>query len=139
MLETQRQHEKPIRPQPQNKLDFILVNSKDGSNNVLFSEGDKYYIDIHDNLTFLPNNFFIWTSEKKGYNHIFLKGLDGSEEQITSGSWEVTSFKGLDSDKMQIFFTSTEDGSINRSLYVLDLETGKRKKLSTPFTQANNY
>ena len=44
---------------------------------------------------------------------------------------EVTSFKGLDSDKMQIFFTSTEDGSINRSLYVLDLETGKRKKLST--------
>ena len=32
---------------------------------------------------------------------------------------------------MQIFFTSTEDGSINRSLYVLDLETGKRKKLST--------
>jgi len=115
----------------QNKLDFILVNSKDGSNNILFSEEDKYYIDIHDNLTFLPNNFFIWTSEKKGYNHIFLKGLDGSEEQITSGSWEVTSFKGLDSDKMQIFFTSTEDGSINRSLYVLDLETGKRKKLST--------
>ena len=115
----------------QNKLDFILVNSKDGSNNILFSEKDKYYIDIHDNLTFLPNNFFIWTSEKKGYNHIFLKGLDGSEEQITSGSWEVTSFKGLDSDKMQIFFTSTEDGSINRSLYVLDLETGKRKKLST--------
>ena len=115
----------------QNKLDFILVNSKDGSNNILFSEEDKYYIDINDNLTFLPNNFFIWTSEKKGYNHIFLKGLDGSEEQITSGSWEVTSFKGLDSDKMQIFFTSTEDGSINRSLYVLDLETGKRKKLST--------
>jgi len=115
----------------QNKLDFIVVNSKDGSNNILFSEEDKYYIDIHDNLTFLPNNFFIWTSEKKGYNHIFLKGLDGSEEQITSGSWEVTSFKGLDSDKMQIFFTSTEDGSINRSLYVLDLESGKRTKLST--------
>ena len=115
----------------QNKLDFIVVNSKDGSNNILFSEEDKYYIDIHDNLTFLPNNFFIWTSEKKGYNHIFLKGLDGSEEQITSGSWEVTSFKGLDSDKMQIFFTSTEDGSINRSLYVLDLESGKRTRLST--------
>ena len=32
---------------------------------------------------------------------------------------------------MQIFFTSTEDGSINRSLFVLDLETNKRNKLST--------
>jgi len=98
---------------------------------VLFTEEDKYYIDINDNLTFLPNNFFIWTSEKKGYNHIYLKGLDGSEEQITSGSWEVTSFYGLDSDKMEIFFSSTEDGSINRSIYCLDLESGKRKKLST--------
>ena len=115
----------------QNKLDFIVVDSKDGSNRVLFTEEDKYYIDINDNLTFLPNNFFIWTSEKKGYNHIYLKGLDGSEEQITSGSWEVTSFYGLDSDKMEIFFSSTEDGSINRSLYCLDLDSGKRKKLST--------
>ena len=115
----------------QNKLDFIVVYSKDGSNRVLFTEEDKYYIDINDNLTFLPNNFFIWTSEKKGYNHIYLKGLDGSEEQITSGSWEVTSFYGLDSDKMEIFFSSTEDGSINRSIYCLDLESGKRKKLST--------
>ena len=115
----------------QNKLDFIVVDSKDGSNRVLFTEEDKYYIDINDNLTFLPNNFFIWTSEKKGYNHIYLKGLDGSEEQITSGSWEVTSFYGLDSDKMKIFFSSTEDGSINRSIYCLDLESGKRKKLST--------
>ena len=115
----------------QNKLDFIVVDSKDGSNRVLFTEEDKYYIDINDNLTFLPNNFFIWTSEKKGYNHIYLKGLDGSEEQITSGSWEVTSFYGLDSDKMEIFFSSTEDGSINRSVYCLDLESGKRKKLST--------
>ena len=82
-------------------------------------------------LHFYQIIFLFGLLKKRGYNHIFLKGLDGSEEQITSGSWEVTSFKGLDSDKMQIFFTSTEDGSINRSLYVLDLETGKRKKLST--------
>ena len=115
----------------QNQLDFILVDSRDGSNRILFSEEDKYYIDINNNLTFLPNNYFIWTSEKNGYNHIYLKGLDGSEEQLTNGAWEVSSFDGLDSDNMQIFFRSTEEGSINRVLYVLDLETGKRKKLST--------
>ena len=115
----------------QNKLDFILVDSRDGTNKVLFSEEDKYYIDINNNLTFLQNNYFIWTSEKNGYNHIYLKGLDGSEEQLTNGAWEVTSFDGLDSDNMQIFYRSTEEGSINRTLYVLDLETGERKKLST--------
>ena len=115
----------------QNRLDFILVDSRDGTNKVLFTEEDKYYIDINNNLSFLQNNYFIWTSEKNGYNHIYLKGLDGSEEQLTNGAWEITSFDGLDSDNMQIFYRSTEEGSINRTLYVLDLETGERKKLST--------
>lgn len=115
----------------QNKLDFILANAKDESNNVLFSESDKYFIDIHDNLTFLENDYFIWTSEKDGYNHIYLKGLDGSEEQLTKGDWEVTDFHGADSDKMRLFYSSTKDGSINRSIYLLDIASKTSLKLST--------
>ena len=57
--------------------------------------------------------------------------MDGSEEQITKGNWEVTSFHGVDSDKMEIYYTSTEDGSINRSLFVQNLENGEKRKLST--------
>jgi len=114
----------------QNQLDFVLANAADGSNKVLFTEKDKYYIDIHDNLTFLPEDNFIWTSEKSGFNHIYIKGLDGSEEQITKGNWEVTSFHGVDSDKMEVYYTSTEDSVINRSLYVQNLETGEKRKLS---------
>ena len=114
----------------QNELDFVLANAENGSNKVLFTEKDKYYIDIHDNVTFLPENNFIWTSEKSGFNHIYIRGLDGSEEQITKGNWEVTSFHGVDSDKMEVYYTSTEDGSINRSLYVQNLETDEKTKLS---------
>ena len=115
----------------QNQLDFILVNVNDGSNKVLFTEKDKYYIDIHDNLTFLPEENFIWTSEKDGYNHIYLRNFDGSEIQLTKGNWEVTKFHGVDSDKMKFYFTSTEDGSINRSVYVQNLENEEKTKLST--------
>ncbi len=115
----------------QNELDFVLANAEDGTNRVLFTEKDKYYIDIHDNLTFLPEDNFIWTSEKSGFNHIYIKNLDGSEDQITKGEWEVTSFHGVNSDKMEIYYSSTEDGSINRSLYVQNLETNDKIKLST--------
>ena len=115
----------------QNELDFVLANAEDGTNRVLFTEKDKYYIDIHDNLTFLPEDNFIWTSEKSGFNHIYIKNLDGSENQITKGDWEVTSFHGVNSDKMEIYYSSTEDGSINRSLYVQNLETNEKRKLST--------
>ena len=114
----------------QNELDFVLANTEDGSNKILFTEKDKYFIDINDNLTFLPQDNFIWTSEKDGFNHIYLKGLDGSEQQITNGNWEVTSFHGVDSDKMEIYFTSTEEGSINRTLYVQHLDTDIKTKLS---------
>ncbi len=115
----------------QNELDFVLANAEDGTNSVLFTEKDKYYINIHDNLTFLPEDNFIWTSEKSGFNHIYIKNLDGSDDQITKGDWEVTSFDGVNSDKMEIYYSSTEDGSINRSLYVQNLETNKKIKLST--------
>ena len=115
----------------QNELDFVLANTEDGSNRILFTEKDKYFIDINDNLTFLPQDNFIWTSEKDGFNHIYLKGLDGSEQQITNGNWEVTSFHGVNSDKMEIYFTSTEEGSTNRTLYAQDLDTDIKTKLST--------
>ena len=114
----------------QNELDFIVANANDGSNKVLFTEKDKYFIDIHDNLTFLPEDNFIWTSEKDGYNHIYIRNLDGSEQQITKGEWEVTSFDGVDSDNMQIYYRSTEEGSINRALYMQNLITGEKRKLS---------
>tara|TARA_B100001758_G_scaffold247511_1_gene265642 strand:+ start:2631 stop:4781 length:2151 start_codon:yes stop_codon:yes gene_type:complete len=114
----------------QNELDFIIVNASDASNIVLFTEKDKYFIDINDNLSFLPENNFIWTSEKDGFNHIYIKNLDGSEQQITNGKWEVTSFDGVDSDNMKVYYRSTEEGSINRTLYVQDLITGEKRKLS---------
>ena len=115
----------------QNELDFIVANANDGSNKILFTEKDKYYIDVNDNLTFLPEDNFIWTSEKDGFNHVYLKDFEGGEIQITKGDWEVTSFHGVDSDKMEIYYTSTEDGSTNRSLFVQNLDTDEKRKLST--------
>ena len=35
----------------QNELD-VLTSQTDGSTRIFFSENDKYYIDIHDNITF---------------------------------------------------------------------------------------
>jgi len=115
----------------QNELDFIVANANDGSNKILFTEKNKYYIEINDNLTFLPEGNFIWISEKDGFNHVYLKDFEGGEIQITKGDWEVTSFHGVDSDKMKIYYTSTEDGSINRSLFVQNLDTDEKRKLST--------
>ncbi|MEE2930897.1 MAG: S9 family peptidase [Bacteroidota bacterium] len=114
----------------QNELDFILADANDNTNRILFTETDKYYIDVHDDLLFLPNNYFIWTSEKDGFKHIYLKGFDGSEEQLTKGDWEVSRFHGVDSDNMMLFYSSTEEGSTNRSLYSFDITTKTKTKIN---------
>jgi dipeptidyl-peptidase-4 len=117
----------------QNELDFILYNTSNKTSEVLFSENDKYYIDIHDNTTFTDNGkSLIWSSEKSAFNHLYLVNLeDGSMQQITSGDWEVTKYHGMNSKGNKVFYTSNEEGVINRSLYSIDLDGSNKIKLSS--------
>lgn len=117
----------------QNELDFYLVNTKTNQTRILFSESDKYYIDIHDNTTFLDDKEnFIWTSEKSGFNHLYLVSLEnGSSKQITKGDFEVSSYHGLNKETNRLFYSSTEDGAINRSVYSIASDGTNKQKLST--------
>ncbi|MEJ6748982.1 MAG: S9 family peptidase [Flavobacteriales bacterium] len=121
----------------QNELDFLVTNT-DGSSILFFTETDKYYIDIHDNLRYLDiQKSFIWTSEKSGFNHIYLKDLDGNESQITKGAWEVTKFHGIDENNI-IYFSSKESGSINDAMYKVDLNDRTFSRISMTKTTGTN-
>ncbi len=112
----------------QNHLKLYTVNAQNNSVSLLMEEQDDAYIDIDDNLTFLKDDSFIWTSEKDGFNHIYLYSADGkSMKQITSGNWEVTAYYGYDQKKDIIYYQSTENGSINRGVYSIQ-SNGKKKK-----------
>ncbi len=122
----------------QNNLDLIFVNAEDNSAEVVLNETDKAYIDITDNLTFLDDNSFIWTSEKDGWNHIYHYSEEGKlKDQVTSGDWEVTNYYGYDPKAKKIFYQSTENGSVNRDVYSIKLN-GKSKQRLTDKTGTNN-
>ncbi len=124
---------------PQNKLDLILVDvSNKNATSLLHQESDDAYVSVNDDLTFLKYNKFIWTSEKSGWNHIYLYDENGkNEQQITSGSWEVTSYYGFDENTGLLFYNSTQNGSINRDVYSVSLK-GKKTKRLTLKTGFNN-
>lgn len=122
----------------QNNLDLIFVNGTTGTAKVVLNEKDKAYVDITDNLTFLNDNSFIWTSEKDGYNHIYHYSNAGKLiNQVTKGNWEVTAYYGFDKKSGNIFYQSVENGSINRDVYRISLN-GKNKVRLTPKTGTNN-
>ncbi|MFL2564118.1 MAG: S9 family peptidase [Flavobacteriales bacterium] len=116
----------------QNQLDFILVDAKDGSSETIFTENDAAYIDVTDNLTFLNDGkYFIWTSEKSGYNHIYLYNLKGKQvRQITKGNYDVTDFYGIDESNNTVYFASSERSPMHRDVYAIQLN-GKNKKTLT--------
>ncbi|ESU26783.1 Xaa-Pro dipeptidyl-peptidase [Flavobacterium saliperosum S13] len=116
----------------QDNLDLLFVDGNSGAAKVVLNEKDKAYVEVTDNLTFLKDNSFIWTSEKDGFNHIYHYDKNGKlKKQITKGKWEVTSYYGFDEKSGTIFFQSTENGSINRDVYSIKLNGSAKKRLTT--------
>jgi dipeptidyl-peptidase-4 len=115
----------------QDHLKLHAVEAKKNSVSVLLEERDKAYVDITDNLTFLADDSFIWTSEQDGYNHIYLYSEEGPlMNQVTRGDWEVTKYYGYDQNEDRIYYQSTENGSINRGIYSVDSSGGDKKTLA---------
>jgi dipeptidyl-peptidase-4 len=115
----------------QNDLKLHKVNALRSSSVLLLNEKDDAYVDIHDNLTFLNDNSFIWTSEGDGFNHIYHYDFNGKLiNQITKGDWEVTNYYGFNPDKKTIYYQSVENGSINRGIYSIGLDGSNKKLLS---------
>ena len=117
----------------QDNLDLLFVDGKTGTAKVILNEKDKAYVDVsEDNLTFLKDNSFTWTSEKDGFNHIYLYDKNGKlKNQVTQGKWEVTDYYGFDEKTNTIFYQSVENGSINRDIYSISLNGKNKKRLSS--------
>ncbi|MEX0723770.1 MAG: S9 family peptidase [Gracilimonas sp.] len=112
----------------QNKQDLLFANAETGDSRAILTEESETWIDVHDDLYFLDNGEqFITTSDKDGYNHIYLYNMEGEElQQVTSGEWDVTNFIGHNERNYRLFYVSTEESSLQRHLYSTRVD-GKRK------------
>ncbi len=116
----------------QDNLDLLFIDGKTAVAKVALNEKDKAYIDVTDNLTFLKDNSFIWTSEKDGFNHIYLYDNTGKlKNQVTKGNWEVTNYYGFDEKNKTVYYESVENGSINRDVYRIQLDGKNKVRLSS--------
>lgn len=116
----------------QNKEELLLANAVTGKTSVMFTEENKRYIEVHDDLRFFNSNKnFTWTSEVNGYNHIYIGSVaDGKLTQVTSGNWDVTAFYGIDEKQGKIYYQSAEVSPMERYVYETSLD-GRKKKLLT--------
>ncbi|CAA0248655.1 dipeptidyl-peptidase precursor [Tenacibaculum maritimum] len=122
----------------QNDLKLYFVDAENGNAKVILNEKDEAYVDIQDNLTFLEDHSFIWTSEKDGFNHIYHYDHKGKlKKQVTQGDWEVTSYYGFDKNINTIYYQSVENGAINRNVYSIKLDGSNKKLISREYGTNN--
>ena len=109
------------------------------STRLLMEEKNKYYVDLHDNLTFLENGKeFLWTSENSGYNHVYLYGMDGKIiKQLTRGDYEITNLYGLDQKSNTLYYQAAEISPMQREIYKIDLNNDAKTRISKSIGENN--
>lgn len=106
----------------------------------IFEEKDEKYVEPLVPMLFLKNDpsKFIWQSNRDGWNHLYLYDLKGKVlKQLTKGPWEVLDVKGFDAKGEQLFYVSTAESPITRNLYVLNLKSGKSRRITQGFAVHN--
>ena len=112
----------------QNHLQVFSVDASEMAIDKVIDETNKYYIDITDDIRFInEGSQFIWSSEKSGYNHLYLHMINGEEvKALTSGSFDVSEFYGVDESNGTLYYQAAEKSPLQRHIYKVELD-GKNK------------
>jgi len=108
----------------QTVLELLIAESDSSKSRVALTEKDQYWINVSDDLFFLKDGKrFLWSSERSGYRHLYMYGLEGKQlAQLTKGDWEVSAVEAVDDSKGIVYFTATEKSPLERQLYRINLD-----------------
>lgn len=116
----------------QKRLDLLAFPASGGGGRLLFAENSTFWVGLHDDLYFLPRRKeLLWASERSGHNHLYrydyegrLKGAVTAGDWDVIGEWEAAAVRGIDEQRGRVYFMGTLKSSIERQLYVADLDAG---------------
>lgn len=116
----------------QNKLELLLNNVQNGNNRLLYTEENKYYIEINDDLVFLKDGkHFLLTSEKDGYRHIYLFDMNGRQvNQLTKGHYDIASVEGIDENRKLVYYIAAKYSPMDRQLFAVSFNGKNEKQLT---------
>jgi dipeptidyl-peptidase 4 len=134
----------------QNKLELLSFSYSYNQPLVLLTETNEKYLEVNDMHFTLEvinekvKKHIFYLSEKSGYMHLWERtyeeqmGKPGkieppvtTEQQITSGNWEIDQLMGIDEKNGLAYFTSGKDNPAERQLYVVDLKSKTLKQLTS--------
>ncbi|MBM3438117.1 MAG: S9 family peptidase [Bacteroidetes bacterium] len=133
----------------QNHWELLFCNPMSGDCGLILEEIDSAYVEITDNLTFIPNSTkFIYSSEKSGFNHLYLQDYTDciikgnvspncaatrrNSKAITAGNFDVIRFLGYVDATKSIVYSSSEQSVLEDHVYCIGLNGKGKKRLTEP-------
>jgi len=115
----------------QKTLELIQANLADGRQQVLVTETGKTWVPLHNSLRFLKDGRFLWSSERSGFQHLYVSSADGrSQTPLTTGNWPVDELLAVDEDAGTVYFRAGVESPLRSEIYAVPLAGGSPKKLS---------
>ncbi|MBK9262677.1 MAG: S9 family peptidase [Polyangiaceae bacterium] len=121
-----------IQDRRQTWLEIVAFDMETGKRSVLVREETDVWINLHDLFRPLENGGFLWASERTGFRHLYR--YDGQGKliaQLTSGAWMLDDICGIDEKRNRVFFTATAESPLESHLYVVSLDGGTPKRITT--------
>ncbi|MCM1093221.1 MAG: S9 family peptidase [Lachnospiraceae bacterium] len=107
----------------QTRMELYAVNPKSTvAKSIYVDEAVDGWLDpsAWENTSFFPD-FFVVTSEKSGFNHLYQYSYSGAQmRQITSGDYDVMAYYGYDPAKNIHYCLTTESGPLDRVIAAVD-------------------
>jgi len=124
-----------LESRDQRTLRLVAFDRADGAASTLLVERGDPWLNLGDELRFLPTGEFLWASERTGFRHLALHAADGREiRALTAGAWVVTGVAALDAARRVAYFHGTRegvrDGVRERQLYRVSLDGGPVERVT---------
>lgn len=146
-----------VENREQTRLDLLRCDPHTGRREILLSERNPVWINLHN--LFRPLKLetsiepgdgtrrprenrtdsggegqfkgFLWASERDGFRHLYLYDAHGKlVRQLTQGEWMVDDLVGVSEADRQVYFTATLDSPLECHLYRVSLSGGEIQRIT---------
>lgn len=108
----------------QKRLELIEVDLATSEQRTLVTETSRTWVPLHNNLRFLKDGRLLWSSERSGFEHLYVIDASGHATPLTSGDWPVDAVLAVDEAAGYVYFSAGKDSPLDVQVYRVAIKGG---------------
>jgi dipeptidyl-peptidase-4 len=116
----------------QNRLEVLIADARTGASRTVFTDTDSAWVEVDDDFHWINDGKdFLFSSERDGYNHLYLVSRDGRNvRQVTRGQWDVTGIEAVDERTGTVYFSAHAPTPEQTQLFRVKLDGTDQRQIT---------